>query len=231
MDECLNSHYELEYIILRSDIDLANHPQIVSKLASNKTIVEPLPERTFKKLTATESSQGIVGVVKKPLLQESNIQGELAIALDRVSDPGNLGTIIRSAYWFSVKTILLSKDSADPFNQKVLRSSQGGLFHTNIIEDSDLQSKLTEASSSGYGVYLFDVNADAKLQEIVLPATSDKPRKAVIVFGNESSGISEELLSSGYQRIKIDGYSRSESLNVAISCAIALYEFRKFLGR
>ena len=114
IEECLNSPHELEYIILRSDIDLQGYPAILNKIAANKTIVEPLPEKSFNKLTDTESSQGIVGVVAHPQPKAGAERGSIVLALDRVSDPGNLGTIIRPAYWFGVKNILLSKNWADP---------------------------------------------------------------------------------------------------------------------
>ncbi|MBZ0202921.1 MAG: RNA methyltransferase [Ignavibacteria bacterium] len=163
---------------------------------------------------------------------ESNIKGDLVIALDRISDPGNLGTIIRTAYWFNVSTIILSKDSADPFNQKVLRSSQGGVFNTNIIEDADLLMELQNLKSKGYKIYLFTLDASnslSKLAESEEFCKSGESEKSVLVFGNESSGISEEILGSDdeFISIKIDGYTDSESLNIGISCGIALYEFRK----
>ncbi len=167
-----------------------------------------------------------------PLLQESNIRGDLVIALDGISDPGNLGTIIRTAWWFNVNTILLSKNSADPFNQKVLRSSLGGVFHINLLENTDLAGKLSDAASSGYEVYLFDLNAEAKLQDFLSDQSTGILRNSILVFGNESSGLSENILKSAleFRRVKIDGYAGAESLNVAISCGIALYEFRKLVG-
>ncbi len=224
IEECLSSPHELEYIILRNDVDLQGHTAILEKIAQNKTIVEPLPEKLFNKLTDTESSQGIVGVVNRPELTKTNSPGDLIIALDKVSDPGNLGTIIRTAYWFGVDQILLSEGSADPYNPKVVRSTQGGIFHTNITEDADLAVELKKLESKGYSVYLFTLDAEMSLSQT---SKSSESGKSVLVFGSEAHGISKEIMDMGFEKVKIEGYSASESLNVAISAGIALYEFKQ----
>lgn len=224
IEECLCSPHELEYIILRNDVDLQGHTEILEKIAQNKTIVEPLPEKLFNKLVDTESSQGIVGVVKRPEFKRSDLNSDLIIALDKVSDPGNLGTIIRTAYWFGVDQILFSEGCADPYNPKVVRSTQGGIFHCNITEDAELAVELKELETKGYSVYLFTLDSERSLSQVTQSAKSDK---SVIVFGSEAHGISQEIIGQGFEKVKIEGYSASESLNVAISAGIALYEFRQ----
>src|SRR5688572_8106597 len=99
VEECLSSPFILEYIILRNDMDLSSHPKILERISQNKTIVEALPEKSFNKLIETESSQGIIGVVVKPKAKTNTEAGKAIIALDKINDPGNLGTIIRTAYW------------------------------------------------------------------------------------------------------------------------------------
>lgn len=222
IEECLKSTHELEYIILRSDVDLQGYPAILGKLAANKTIVEPLPEKQFNKLTDTESSQGIVGVVKHPKPFSDNEHGGLVIALDRVSDPGNLGTIIRTAWWFGVKTILLSKECADPYNPKVIRSTQGGIFHLNIQEDTELVNEFKKIVSKGYTVYLFTLDAENALSQLSEPG---KLNKSLLVFGSEAHGISKDIIDQGYEKVKVEGKSDCESLNVAVTAGIALYHF------
>lgn len=143
--------------------------------------------------------------------------------MDRVSDPGNLGTIIRTAYWFGVKQIVLSRDSADPYNPKVVRSTQGGIFYTNIIEDADMCDLLKNYVTAGYKVYLFTIDGSQKLSEVVIDHNSGK---SVLVFGSEAHGISEELLNMDFEKVKVEGFSECESLNVAISAGIALYHFK-----
>lgn len=227
VEECLNSDYELEYIILRSDVNLQGHTGILEKIAKNKTIVEPLPEKQFNKLTDTESSQGIVGIVKRNFVNTAPQDPGLIIALDRISDPGNLGTIIRTAYWFGVKTILLSRECADPYNPKVIRSTQGGIFHTDMIEDADLLAELKGHEAKGFGVCLFTLDGERYLDELRKDYAELNSTKSVLVFGNESHGISQDIIDAGFSKVKIRGYSQSESLNAAVSCAIALYEFTR----
>ncbi len=227
IEECLNSAHELEYIILRNDIGIKGHPEILKIISKNRTIVEPLHEKLFNKLIDTESSQGIVGVVKHPETKYSSKEHDIILALDRINDPGNLGTIIRTAYWFNIPQILLSNGSADPYNPKVIRSTQGGIFHTTITEDAELAQELKKLQREGYSVYLFTLDAKKTLTQIIQSAKSGQSAKSVLVFGSESHGISKELLDMDFERVKIEGYSGSESLNVAIASAIALYEFRK----
>jgi len=220
VEECLSSSFNLERIILRNDVDLQKQSVILDKIAKNKVKVDALPEKSFTKFTDTENSQGIIGVVNKPDNKPSRELGNLVIALDRISDPGNLGTIIRTAYWFGVISILVSENSADLYNSKVVRASQGAVFHTKIFEEVSLNEKLSELKQNEYNVYLFTPNAEKSLKDL------HPSGKSVLVFGNEAEGISEELLNSSYEKVKIEGYSKCESLNAAISCGIALYRFR-----
>lgn len=221
IEECLKSQHELEYIILREGADLQGHAEILKMISQNKTIVEPLPVKQFNKLIETESSQGIVGVVKRPAYGSAIPGGNIIIALDKVSDPGNLGTIIRTAYWFGVKDIILSEDCADPYNPKVIRSTQGGVFHVNLFEDTELAAELKKLKQDNYKIYLFALESEKFLEQI------SGNNKSVLVFGSESRGISNDLLNEGFETVKIKGNSDCESLNVAISAGIALYHFTK----
>lgn len=221
IEECLKSQHELEYIILREGADLQGHAEILKMISQNKTIVEPLPVKQFNKLIETESSQGIVGVVKRPAYGSAIPGGNIIIALDKVSDPGNLGTIIRTAYWFGVKDIILSEDCADPYNPKVIRSTQGGVFHVNLFEDTELAAELKKLKQDNYKIYLFALESEKFLEQI------SGNNKSVLVFGSESRGISNDLLNEGFETVKIKGNSDSESLNVAISAGIALHHFTK----
>ncbi len=224
IEECLSSPFTLEYIILRNDVDLSSHPEILEKISRNKTKVEALPEKSFNKLVETESSQGIIGVVSNPKTKAGAASGGLLIALDRISDPGNLGTIIRTAYWFNAGAILLSEGSADVYNSKVLRSSQGAVFHSSIIEDVNLGEKLADLKKKGHTIYLFTLDAVKNLDETGSLSQSDKP---VLVFGSEAHGLQPELLNGDFEKVKIRGFSECESLNVAISCGIGLYHFSR----
>lgn len=218
----MNSSFNLEYLIFRKDIDPVQQKNLISKI-SGKTRVEVLSDSTFTKLAETENSQGIIGVASKPAEKTKTPRGNIVIALDRINDPGNLGTIIRTAYWFNVKTIYLSAGSADACNSKVIRASQGAVFHTDVQENINITEKLHELSSVGFEVFLFTLDGTKYLNQI----STGLEKKSVLVFGSESQGISKEILDLGFEQVTIKGFSGCESLNVAISFGIALYELNR----
>jgi RNA methyltransferase, TrmH family len=219
IEECLSSSFYLEKIIIRKDINENKINEIKKKFKNGVPEINEIPLIQFKKIADTENPQGIIGVVRIPAKNENIGTGNLIIALDRINDPGNLGTIIRTAYWFGADRILLGENSADIYNSKVIRSSQGGIFHISIQFNVLLNEKLKIYKQSGYDVYLFTLEANGYLDEI------NNPGKSVLVFGNEAEGISQNLLIKDYQQIKIRGFSNCESLNAAVSSAIGLYHF------
>ena len=225
IEECLNSSYSLSLIIIRDDIYLENYTAVSKKVKSKKVLVESLPVKTFNKLSETENSQGIIGVVSKKRSSQENIKAaskpELIVALDRITDPGNLGTIIRTSYWYGVGKILVSGNSVDIYNSKVIRASQGAIFHINIEDNTDLHGKLHEMKEHGYKIYLVTLNGKQNLDGII------KSNRSVFVFGNEAGGIAEELVNLGFHTLKIEGNSDCESLNVSVAAGIVLYEFRQ----
>ncbi len=124
-EECLKSAYKMETIILKDDIDESEHKNILAKASKKNINIEKLPSKQFSKLSETKEPQGIISIVNKPDNPGGNNSfGNNVIALDRINDPGNLGTIIRTAYWFGIDSIIVSAGSADIYNSKVLRSSQ-----------------------------------------------------------------------------------------------------------
>jgi len=214
VEECLNSSFVIECIIADENIS----DKKLNILKSGKTTVNKINSKLFKKLSDTEESQGVVAVVnfKEQDRDFENKSECLIVALDRITDPGNLGTIIRTSYWFNVDAILVGEGSADIYNSKVVRSTQGGLFHTNIIANVDLKEYFRKLNTNGFIINLFTLEANKSLKSYA------KTDKSVLVFGNESDGINNELLMEFYEKLKIPGYSKCESLNVAVSNGIAL---------
>jgi len=222
IEEILKSDYHLETVIVRKDIELKEHQGIFSELKRKNIRVESMSVNLFDKLSETKTSQGVIGVATQnsAAAEKYVLNSDIIIALDHINDPGNLGTILRTAYWFGVKTVLLSTGSVDVFNSKVLRSSQGASFHLNIERDVDLTEELLRLQSSGFQILLFEPDGNGSLSDV------NKSGKCVLVFGNESGGISHLLLDMKYKSIKIDSRSDCESLNVAVACGIALYSIQ-----
>lgn len=174
-------------------------------------------ENVMKKISTLTNVPKIIGVVEK--LDEEEIKGTVLL-LDRISDPGNLGTIIRSAVAFNIDTIVLGSGSVSLYNNKVVRATEGLMFHINIIEYSliDLIPKLKR---DGYKVYSTNVLKGKVLGDVKFDA------KTAIVMGNEGSGVSSEVnnLCDEYLYIKMN--STCESLNVGVATSIILYELDK----
>ena len=172
-------------------------------------------ESVMKKLSSTDTIPGIVGVVRKK--EEKDIIGNKILLLDRIQDPGNLGTIIRSAVAFNVDTIILSDDTVDLYNSKVLRSAQGMIFHTNILR-GNLKDYIKELKEKDFVIYGTDVNDGISLKDI------GKIEKFALIVGNEGNGITPEIRELCDKFIYIDMVKSVDSLNVGVACSIILYE-------
>ncbi|MDZ7718355.1 MAG: RNA methyltransferase [Balneolaceae bacterium] len=179
----------------------------------------------FETVSDTDNPQGIVAVCKIP--QESSVENlsqksGVILATDAIQDPGNLGTIIRTACWFDVAGILIGTGTVDPFHPKVVRSTAGA---TGVLPytSGKLNDLLSALEKENWTTFLLDAGeVSNNLDE------RPKSQKSILVVGNEGNGISNELFQNGRHRIKIDGNpNQVESLNAAVACSISLYEFSK----
>ena len=171
-------------------------------------------EKVMKFLSELDTPNEVMGICYK--LKESEVTGNVLI-LDRIQDPGNLGTIIRSAVAFDISTIILSKDTVDLYNPKVLRSTQGLLFNVNILI-RDLDEYIRKLKEEGYIIYGTKVDNGKNLKDI------DKKDKYAVVMGNEGKGVNPNILSMCNEYIYIPMNSNCESLNVGVATSIILYE-------
>lgn len=179
----------------------------------------------FAEISDTNTPQGVLALCHMP--EEATVEGlidqnGLVIAFDAIQDPGNLGTIIRTACWFGVNGLLSGKGTVDLFHPKVVRGTAGA---TGMIPhmNGNLSKILAQFEKAGWPVFLLDAGGDAMpLSDI------SSPDKAVIVAGNEAHGVSEELVSPAHRTVRISSpkeHSGVESLNVAVATSIALYGF------
>lgn len=169
----------------------------------------------IKSISELETPYKIIGVCMQK--EEKDIKGNVLI-LDGVQDPGNLGTIIRSAVAFNIDTIILSKDTVDLYNSKVLRSTQGMNFHVNIIR-RDLESEIKFLKENGYKIYTTDVITGKNIKNVKVSS------KYAIIMGNEGNGVRENIKNLSDEKLYIKMNSNCESLNVAVATSIILYEF------
>lgn len=168
-------------------------------------------------LSELEKSTNIIGVCKK---YEGTLKGNRIVYLDCIQDPGNLGTIIRSCVAFNVDTLILSTDCVDLYNSKVIRATQGLLFHLNILI-ADAHTVIPKLKDSGYRVYGTNVTCGKSLKNVA------KVEKFVIIMGNEGNGMGEVCSELCDEFIYIDMNGNCESLNVGVATSIILYEMDK----
>ena len=176
-----------------------------------------LSRNVIKFISELDNPSNIIGLCKKT--EEKEI-GNKVLVLDDIQDPGNFGTIIRSAVAFNIDTIVVSNNTVDLYNSKVIRASQGMLFNINIIK-KDLNDFVSELKKQGYQIYATKVNGGKSLKTI------EKMEKFAIIMGNEGAGVSAILMSLADSYLYIDMNSNCESLNVAVATSIILYELDK----
>lgn len=165
------------------------------------------------KMTDTSTPQGIVAVCDIPRYELN--KREKLLFLDRVQDPGNVGTIIRTADAFGFDAVLLSAGCADVYSPKVVRATMGSLFHLPIIQDVSVE----RLKSFGNKIYSSSLETDNFLDNVKL----DVP--FILVIGNEGKGISDEVKEITDSFVKIDMAGNAESLNASIAAGILMYEF------
>ena len=170
-------------------------------------------EKVMKKLSFQDSLPSIMGVCK---IKDSKLIGSKYLLLDGIQDPGNLGTIIRSSLAFGVDTIVLSKDSVDLYNDKVIRSTQGMIFHINIIR-CDLEEVINKIKGD-IKIIGTSLGDSTPLRSI------DKLERYALIVGNEGNGVKKEILDLCDDIVRIEMNKDVESLNVGVATSIILYE-------
>lgn len=171
-------------------------------------------EEVISKLSQTSSPQNIVGIVN--YFENKDYPINRCLLLDDINDPGNLGTLIRSALGFNIDTIVMSPNCVDLYNDKVVRASQGAIFRLNFIT-KDLNEAIEQLKAEKIKVIGTSLNKAIPLKELKIVD------KYAILLGNEAHGVNEKLLELCDQNVKIEIDERLESLNVAIAGAIIMY--------
>ena len=182
-------------------------------------------EKVMAKLSDTKAPQGVLAVIKMPKdrLQKlnpgtSSDNNAPVIMLDRVQDPGNLGTIIRTADAVGALGMILLEGCVDAFSPKVVRASMGSLFHLPVIQDVFPEEALTWCYRHGYEP------AATALKNAQNMYKADLSKKMAFIFGNEANGVAEELQAAAETRLFIPMAGQAESMNVAMAAGIVLFE-------
>ena len=173
----------------------------------------------LEKLSDVPAPQGVVFTLPLPPLEEALPEGERFLALDQLRDPGNVGTVLRTADAFGLDGVILLGDCADPFSPKVVRSAMGSLFRARLCR---MSGEALRAQLAGRGIPL----CAAALGEDSIPVTGVDLHRACVVVGNEAHGVSPEVLALCDKRIIIPIQS-AESLNAGVAAGILMWEMRR----
>lgn len=185
-------------------------------LFSNDSVpVSFIKPADLERISTQKNPNKAIAIVKKPHIKTES-KKPLLLALDGIQDPGNMGTIIRTADWFGIDHILCSKNTVDCFNSKVVQSTMGSLFRVKI-DYTDLSKWLKKTDRTKYAAAL-----STKTNSLY-----ELSSHAVLVIGNEGNGISQEVLSACDATVTIPQYGNAESLNAAVATGIILAEFNK----
>lgn len=228
--------YMVEGIRAVTDIGKKDCLRSILIRESKRSELEPLVEKgftvssvyvvqdpIFDKIEHSVNGQGILGIAKKCVndLYSLIVEDGLYVALDGVQDPGNLGTIIRTAVAAGVKGIFLLKGTVDPYNEKCVRSTMSALCNIPIFEDVTLSE-------------FYDFIKDNTIKTYVTSLDNAKPyhtisyaKRTMIILGNEGNGVSKEIIEMCDQAITIPMYGDIESLNVSIAAALCMYKVRE----
>ena len=210
LEEARKSHWKIEQILTTKE-KYQQESERFGLLASPIQIVTQLQ---LNKLSGHQTPPGCIGVVAIPRTNiDSNLES-IILVCDTINDPGNLGTIIRTADWFGIKNLWLSENTVDPFNEKVVRSAMGSLFRATVRQSTDIAKQLQSFKEKGYTI----VSSGLAGSSGALPKEN-----MVIIMGNEAHGVRPEILQMSDMIYTIPGDGQAESLNVAISFGIIAY--------
>ena len=186
---------------------------IAIKRAGNKW--ESTSAKSLSQVCDSQHNQGIIALLPLPEQTEFKSDNSPILLLDNVSDPGNMGTLLRTAEWFGVKNLILSPKCVDPYNSKVIRSAMGAHFHLNQIIHENLLHIIPQLKKDGFTIIGADMDGTS-IDKFV------PPQKWALVLGNEAHGLSPHIKLLLDERITIPKIGNIESLNVAVAGGVIL---------
>jgi TrmH family RNA methyltransferase len=220
--EALQEGWPLEEVLLTHSLaeDPATGKELIRLLKLADVPHEFCSQSDMERLSDTKTPQGVAALARDNFKQDSRTpeeQEEILLICSRISDPGNLGTLLRTADWFGIKTVLLGMESADPFSPKVVRASAGAIFRIRTEVSSGLEERIPLEVNRGRKLFAAVTSGD------LLPG--DLPGQGLrgLVIGHEKHGLSTEIVARCSAAVRIERVGRTESLNLAVAAGILLH--------
>ncbi len=219
IEEAVEEKAKIDTIIVCEDCvkDGTIEQKLLYEIAKYNCIY--VSEKVFSAVTEVTNPQGILAVVEKETGEETiDYNQDVILVLDGIQDPGNLGTILRTVDSVGLTQIIISKETADAYNSKVVRSTMGAIFRIKIIIVDDLVKTLKEIKKHKFKIVATSLKTDKSIYDV------DYDKK-VIVIGNEANGVSKEVLEASNIKVKIPMLGKTESLNASVATSVILYEY------
>ncbi|MCR5147153.1 MAG: 23S rRNA (guanosine(2251)-2'-O)-methyltransferase RlmB [Clostridia bacterium] len=219
VNEAIEENVNIDSVVVCEDCvnDGTIDKKMLYEIAKYKCIY--VTERIFETLTDVSNPQGILAVVNRESdNSEIDFNQDFIVALDGIQDPGNLGTILRTVDSAGLNQIILSKETADSFNPKVVRSTMGGIFRVKPVKSENLVKTLKDLQNHGFEIVVTSLDTDNSVYDI-------NYNKKVVVIGNEANGVSKEVQKLADKRVKIPMLGKTESLNASVAAGIMIYEY------
>lgn len=219
VEEAVKENVKIKQIIICNDTtktyEIPTH--IMLEIAKYECIY--VTDKIFNLITQVTNPQGIMAIIEKNSKEnEIDYTQDIILALDDVQDPGNLGTILRTADSIGLNQIVVSKGTADAFNSKVVRSTMGAIFRIKIVETENLIQSIKEMKKHHFKLMVTSLQTENSIYDINF-------NKKIIVIGNEANGVSKEIQDMADEKAKIPMLGRTESLNASVAAGIVMYEY------
>ncbi len=219
IEEAVKAGIFLETVIIAESF----LPEEVSFWEKLPDMIYEVPDSLFRSISQTVTPQGILAVA--PFVDGDLKEAEedrLILIADGIQDPGNLGTILRSAAAFGVDTVCLLKGTVDLYNEKTVRSTMGALFQVKLVMVEEEEYLFSSLKALGFTVLAADVHGKIDIKDVFV-----KDQKTAVIMGNEGNGIRQEILARCDQTFYIPIEKKTESLNVSVAAAVVMYEYQR----
>lgn len=221
VEEAIDENVKIDKIVICEDCvnDNSIEQELMYKIAKNDCIY--VTKKVFLTMTDVINPQGILAVIDRNDFKKIiSYDEDIILVLDGIQDPGNLGTILRTLDSVGLKQIVISENTADPYNPKVVRSTMGSIYRVNIIKSENIIETLKDIKKNKYNIFATSLETNDNIYDI------DYNKKAIII-GNEANGVSQKVLEVVDKKIKIPMIGKTESLNAAVATGIVLYEYAR----
>jgi len=219
--EALKENSEICYFVLSETFASGDgSAELLKRISSGRFDCYLLPDGLFESISDTQTPQGILAVLrqKNKQLKDNSIAGGLLVILDAIRDPGNMGTIIRTADAAGCSGVIITDGCVDIYNPKVLRATMGSVFHVPIYHCAGIAEAISFLKEKGFLI------CASHLEGAVSIYQADLSGNIALIIGSEAEGISDEAIRNADLLIKIPMAGRAESLNASAAAAVMLFE-------